>query len=52
MPQGQLAAAAAQLYADLTQLVEVFKRNSKDMDDQTKAYDVMDPKYTAVSILL
>ncbi|KIW85085.1 hypothetical protein Z517_00473 [Fonsecaea pedrosoi CBS 271.37] len=50
--QTQLAAAAAQLYADLMQLAEVFKINSKDMDDKTKSYDVMDPSATAVSILL
>jgi len=50
--QDQLAAAAAQLYADLMQLVDVFKKNSKDLDDQKKSYDVMDPKVTAVSILL
>ncbi|KIW88147.1 uncharacterized protein Z519_11258 [Cladophialophora bantiana CBS 173.52] len=50
--QIQLAAAAAQLYADLMDLAGVFKQNSKDMDDQTKPYDVMDPEATAVSILL
>ncbi|KIY02439.1 uncharacterized protein Z520_02578 [Fonsecaea multimorphosa CBS 102226] len=50
--QTQLAAAAAQLYADLMEMAEVFKKNSKDMDDQTKPYDVMDPEATAVSILL
>jgi hypothetical protein len=50
--QDQLAAAAAQLYADLMELAAVFKKNSKDMDDQRKSYDVMDPKVTAVSILL
>lgn len=50
--QGSLAAAAAQLYADLLDVVEVFKRNSLDMDDQTKPYTVMDPDKTAVSILL
>lgn len=50
--QTALAAAAAQLYADLMELVEVFKRNSREMDDQRKPYDVMDPEKTAVSILL
>ncbi|KIW31196.1 uncharacterized protein PV07_02864 [Cladophialophora immunda] len=50
--QTQLATAAAQLYADLMQLADVFKKNSRDMDDQTKPYDVMDPEATAVSILL
>ncbi|KAJ9616430.1 hypothetical protein H2200_000148 [Cladophialophora chaetospira] len=49
---GQLAAAAAQLYADLLQLAELFKSNSKELDDQKKPYDVMDPTFTAVSILL
>lgn len=50
--QGVLASTAAQLYADLLQLAEVFKNNSKEMDDQKKSYDVMDPSFTAVSILL
>jgi len=50
--QDAVAAAAAQLYADLMELRNVFKQNSLDMDDQTKPYDVMDPQVTAVSILL
>ena len=50
--QTQLATAGAQLYADLMQLVGVFKKHSSEMDDQTKSYDVMDPKIPAVSILL
>ena len=50
--QDDLAVAAAQLYADLTTLGAVFKKNSQEMDDQTKPYNVMDPTLTAVSILL
>lgn len=30
----------------------VFKQNSKELDDQTKAYDVINPGVTAVSILI
>jgi hypothetical protein len=48
----QLAAAASQLYTDLTDLAKVFEKHSKATDDQTKPYDVMDPNFTAVSILL
>lgn len=50
--EDQLAAAAAQLYADLVSLGQVFKKNSQEMDDQAKPYDVMDPQATGVSILL
>ena len=38
--QDRLASAAAQLYADLLLLVDVFKQHSKEVDDQTKSYDV------------
>lgn len=47
-----VASAATKLYGQLVQLVEVFNQNSKDMDDQTTPYDVMNPDYTAVSILI
>lgn len=40
------------LLADLKACDEVFKRHSKELDDQTKPYDVMDPGVTAVSILI
>jgi hypothetical protein len=50
--QTKLAAAAAQLYADLADLKGIFQQHSKELDDQVKPYDVMNPDATAVSILL
>jgi hypothetical protein len=48
----EIAAAAKKLFSDLMQLTAVFERNSKEMDDQTFPYEVMDPKVTASSILI
>ena len=45
-------ASAAKLYKDLLELKEAFKKHSDDMDDNTIPYEVMDPKATAISILL
>ncbi|KAF9465412.1 lipoxygenase [Collybia nuda] len=44
--------AAAQFYAQLIELITLFKKNSEAMDDQTVPYDVMDPEATAISILI
>ena len=48
----EIAKAAGTLYKDLVELGEIFKENSKLMDDQTMPYEVMDPDATAISILL
>jgi hypothetical protein len=48
----EVAKAAAQLYEDLVGCGQTFERNSREMDDQTKPYDVLNPKDTAVSILI
>jgi len=47
-----IAFAATTLYMNLVNLIKVFERNSRKMDDQTVAYDVMNPAATAISILI
>ncbi|KIM27395.1 hypothetical protein M408DRAFT_311254 [Serendipita vermifera MAFF 305830] len=44
--------AGKELLRQLIGLVNVFKRNSDDMDDHSVPYYVMDPNITAVSILI
>ena len=50
--QFELAKAASKFWFDLISCGEVFARNSGEMDDQTRGYDVLNPKDTAVSILI
>jgi hypothetical protein len=50
--QTEIANAATILYSKLLELVDVFERNSKDMDDQTFPYNVLNPNSTAASILI
>ena len=47
-----VASAATTLYTQLVECIGVFKQNSKDMDDNTVPYDVLDPVATAISILI
>ncbi|KAL9113189.1 MAG: hypothetical protein Q9187_007648, partial [Circinaria calcarea] len=47
-----VASAATTLYTQLVECIEIFKQNSKDMDDNTIPYDVLDPVATAISILI
>lgn len=48
----EVADAGTKLFNDLVQLTAVFERNSKEMDDQTFPYEVMNPEATASSILI
>lgn len=50
--EAKIATAAGRLFEQLVELIEVFRKNSEDMDDQTVPYDVMNPEATAVSILI
>ena len=52
MGKYDLAKAASQLWYDLVESGQVFDRNSGEMDDQTRSCDVLNPKDTAVSILI
>ncbi|KAJ3511333.1 hypothetical protein NLJ89_g4161 [Agrocybe chaxingu] len=47
-----LAQAGKALRADLTALSKVLREHSRDMDDQTKKYDVLDPIAVASSIII
>ena len=47
-----VASAATTLYTQLVECIEVFKQNSKAMDDNTVPYNVLDPVATAISILI
>jgi hypothetical protein len=47
-----ISAAAGQLVNDLRELQVLFEQHSKEMDDQTLPYNVLDPEATAVSILI
>ena len=48
----KVKAAAEKLYQDLRELIGVFERNSEAMTEGSTPYIVMDPKGTAVSILI
>jgi hypothetical protein len=47
-----IAEAAKTFAEELKRLADVFKKHSKELDDQDTRYMVMDPKLTAVSILI
>jgi hypothetical protein len=48
----EVAKAAAQLYEDHVGCGQTFERNSRELDDQIKPYEVLDPKDTALSIFI
>ncbi|KIM23152.1 hypothetical protein M408DRAFT_28160 [Serendipita vermifera MAFF 305830] len=50
--EAEIASAATRLLQHLIELIQVFKKNSDEMDDQTVPYNVMSPEVTAVSILI